>query len=72
LFALLGRLPFIKPVERTAAEKSQLGIMEARVETLLQVLRTVRPAYQTFYASLDNAQKLRVDTLGPRRHGWQW
>jgi hypothetical protein len=46
--------------------------MEARVETLLQVLRTVRPAYQTFYASLDNAQKLRMDALGPRRQGWQW
>ena len=38
--------------------------MEARVETLLRVLKTVRPAYQTFYASLDNAQKLRVDALG--------
>ncbi len=58
--------------ETTAAEKSQLGIMEARIETMWQVVKTVRPAYGAFYATLDNAQQLRLDALGPRRNGWRW
>src|SRR5215831_15879327 len=35
-------------------------------------LKIVRPAYDTFYASLDSQQKARLDALGPGRHGWRW
>jgi LTXXQ motif family protein len=57
---------------KTNADKPPLAVMETRVQTMLQVLRTVRPAYEKFYASLNDIQKRRVDALGPSRHGWQW
>jgi hypothetical protein len=38
----------------------------------LDVLKTVRPAYEAFYAKLDDKQKQRLDSLGPRRSGWRW
>ncbi len=53
-------------------DKSQIAVMEGRIETLLQVLQTVRPAYDQFYASLNDRQKRIVDALGPRRRRWQW
>ncbi len=56
----------------SAGDKSQLNVIQARVETLLEVLKTVRPAYEAFYAKLDDNQKLRLDSLGPRRNGWRW
>jgi LTXXQ motif family protein len=58
----LGRTP----------DKSPLSVIEARIETLLQVLKTVRPAYESFYAKLDDTQKRRLDALGPGRRGWRW
>jgi hypothetical protein len=57
---------------RTDTGKPPLAVMETRVETMLQVLRTVRPAYEKFYAVLNDTQKKRLDALGPSRHGWQW
>ncbi len=56
----------------STADKSQLSVIQGRVETLLEVLKTVRPAYEAFYAKLDDNQKLRLDSLGPRRNGWRW
>jgi hypothetical protein len=53
-------------------DKSQLSIMQSRVEALVDILKTVRPAYEAFYAKLTDNQKLRVDALGPRRNGWRW
>jgi hypothetical protein len=58
--------------ESGVGDKSQLDVIEARIETMLQVLKAVRPAYEGFYAKLDNAQKLRLSALGPRRNGWRW
>ena len=53
-------------------DKSQLSVMQSRVEALADVLKTVRPAYEAFYAKLNDNQKLRLDALGPRRNGWRW
>jgi LTXXQ motif family protein len=55
-----------------STDKSQLAVIQSRVETLLDVLKAVRPAYEAFYAKLDDNQKLRLDSLGPRRNGWRW
>jgi len=41
------------------------------MEAMLQAVKTVRPAFDAFYASLDNDQKARLDSIGPRRWGWQ-
>lgn len=54
---------------RTAGER--LAFMEKRMEAMLQAVKTVRPAFDAFYASLDSDQKARLDAAGPRRWGWQ-
>jgi hypothetical protein len=46
--------------------------MEQRMEAMLQAIRTVRPAFDAFYATLTDAQKTRLDRLGPRRWQWRW
>ena len=56
----------------SVGDKSQLSVMQSRVEALADVLKTVRPAYEAFYAKLNDNQKLRLDALGPRRNGWRW
>ena len=53
-------------------EKSQLSVMQSWIEALVDVIKTVRPAYEVFYAKLNDNQKLRLDALGPRRNGWRW
>ncbi|QQO22589.1 Spy/CpxP family protein refolding chaperone [Bradyrhizobium diazoefficiens] len=53
-----------KPTER-------LELAERRLETMLQAVKSVRPAFQAFYDSLDDAQKLSLNSVGPRRWGWQ-
>ena len=57
---------------KTNADKPQLELMEMKVEMMLQVLRTVRPAYEKFYAVLSDTQKKTLNALGPGRHGWQF
>jgi hypothetical protein len=52
-----------KPTERLAA-------MESRLEAMLQAVKTVRPAFDGFYATLDEQQKARLNATGPRRWGW--
>jgi hypothetical protein len=54
---------------KTATER--LTVMEKRMETMLAALKTVRPAFDAFYGSLDDSQKARLDAVGPRRWGWQ-
>jgi hypothetical protein len=54
---------------RTSAER--LARMEARMEAMLQAVKTVRPAFDAFYGSLDSEQKARFDAAGPRHWGWQ-
>ena len=54
---------------RTSAER--LARMETRLEAMLQAVKTVRPAFDAFYGSLDSEQKARLDSVGPRRWGWQ-
>jgi hypothetical protein len=49
--------------------------MEKRVEAMLQAIKSVRPAFEPFYALLDDQQRARLDAIGPRRwgwHGWRW
>src|SRR5262249_40769044 len=55
------------PRETVETTTVQLAVMERRVAGLLDALKIVRPAYDTFYASLDSQQKARLDALGPGR-----
>jgi hypothetical protein len=52
------------PVER-------LGVMEKRLTAMLEGVKTVRPAFEAFYASLTDQQKARLVDVGPRRWGWR-
>jgi hypothetical protein len=65
-------LAMISATCKGGTDKSQLSAIQSRIETLLDVLKTVRPVYEAFYAKLDDNQKLRLDSLGPRRNGWRW
>jgi LTXXQ motif family protein len=54
-----------------AKSTERLQAMEKRVEAMLQAIKTVRPAFEAFYAALDDRQKARLDDIGPRRWGWR-
>ncbi|MFD2182782.1 Spy/CpxP family protein refolding chaperone [Rhodoplanes azumiensis] len=61
-----------KRVPRLQTAPEQLAMMEKRLDTAIQALRLVRPAFDAFYAALDATQKARIDELGPKRSGWLW
>lgn len=42
----------------------RLEVMEKRLDAMVQAAKTVQPALEDFYASLDNEQKARFNTLG--------
>jgi hypothetical protein len=46
--------------------------MEKRLEAMLLAVKTLRPAFESFYATLTDEQKARLGEAGPRRWGWRW
>jgi hypothetical protein len=54
----------VKPTER-------LELAEKRLDTMLQAIKVVRPAFQAFYDALDDKQKASLDAVGPRTWGWR-
>lgn len=46
--------------------------MEKRMETMLQAVRTMRPALEAFYATLSDEQKARLDSNVGRGRSWRW
>jgi hypothetical protein len=59
------------PADWPKTARERLALMEKRMETMLAAIKTVRPAFDAFYTSLDDTQKTRLDAVGPRRWGWQ-
>jgi hypothetical protein len=59
------------PRDFPASATARMELMEKRMEAMLAAVKTVRPAFDAFYATLDNEQKARIDQGGPRRWGWQ-
>lgn len=57
---------------RPQTSVAELEMMDKRLATLAQAFSAVKPAFEAFYASLDDRQKAKLDELGPRRHGWRW
>jgi hypothetical protein len=55
-----------EPLETTSV---RLAAMEMRLDALSEALKLVRPAYERFYASLDDRQKAVVEAMG-RRRSW--
>jgi LTXXQ motif family protein len=58
------------PREFPASATGRLELMEKRLDAMQQAIRTVRPAFDAFYATLNEEQKARVNTSGPRHWGW--
>lgn len=58
------------PREFPASATGRLELMEKRLDAMQQAIRTVRPAFDAFYATLNDEQKARVNTSGPRHWGW--
>lgn len=54
-----------------AKSTERLQLMEKRVDAMLQAIKVVRPAFEAFYNSLDEAQKTRLDEAGPHHWGWR-
>ncbi len=53
-----------------ASSPERLAFAETAMETALAQMRQIRPAFDSFYASLDDDQRKVVDNLVPRhRHG---
>jgi hypothetical protein len=61
------------PAELPLTPTGRLDVMEKRLEAMLQGVKTVRPALETFFKSLDDEQKARFIAVGPQpgRH-WGW
>ena len=55
-----------------ATTKAELEMMDNRLEIMSQAVKTLRPAFDAFYASLDRKQQQRLDVFGPRHRGWRW
>ncbi len=61
-----------KRAQRLQTASAQLDMMERRLDSALQAVNAVRPAFASFYSALDERQRARVDALGPKRQGWLW
>ena len=58
--------------EMPTTTKAELEMMDNRLETMSQAVKTLRPAFDAFYASLDSKQQQRLDVFGPRHRSWRW
>ena len=60
------------PATWPATTMERLGLMEKRLEVMHAAVKTVRPAFEAFYGSLDANQKAALDGAAPRGWGWNW
>lgn len=58
-----------KSGEKPKTAPDRLARMEAMMTTRLGALKTVRPAFDTFYGTLSDKQKSAIDGLMTRGHG---
>jgi len=58
--------------EIPATTIAQLEIVDRRLDAMSQAVKTLRPAFEAFYAALGDQQKQRLDVFGPKHHGWRW
>jgi hypothetical protein len=58
------------PVEVPQTVSARLALMEARTTLMLDAVKTLRPAFDAFYATLTAEQKTRLDAGRP--HRWFW
>ncbi len=59
------------PRDLPQSAPARLEAMEKRIDAMLEAVKTVRPAFDALYASLNDEQKARLDSAGPRNWGWR-
>ena len=57
------------PTEPPSSPAARLEFMEKRTEAMLTALKTIRPAFDAFFATLTDEQKAQFDAIGPRGRG---
>jgi hypothetical protein len=57
------------PPEGARTPPARLAAVQARLDSLLQAIGTVRPALDNLYNSLTDEQKAAFDAIGPERNG---
>jgi hypothetical protein len=57
------------PPEDARTPPARLAAVQARLDSMLQAIGTVRPALDNFYNSLTDEQKAAFDAVGPERNG---
>ena len=60
------------PSEMPITMNGRMAAMEKHMETMLQAIKTKRPALDGFYAVLSDEQKARFDSRGGRGRFWRW
>jgi hypothetical protein len=58
--------------EAPATTKAGLEMIDNRLEIMSQAVKSLRPAFDAFYVSLDRQQQQRLDVFGPRHRSWRW
>ncbi|WP_128926427.1 Spy/CpxP family protein refolding chaperone [Bradyrhizobium guangxiense] len=59
------------PTEVPTTTVSRMEFMERRMEAMLQSIKTVRPAFESFYETLSDEQKARLDSPSDRNRFWR-
>lgn len=60
------------PREWPESPVARLDFMERRLAAMLDGIKTVRPAFTAFYASLSDEQKAQLKTAWPHHWGWRF
>ena len=58
------------PPDLPASATGRLETIEKRLDAMLTAIKIVRPAFDAFYATLNDEQKARINTGGSSRWGW--
>jgi hypothetical protein len=56
-----------REIPQTSAQR--MAFMETRMEAMLAAIKIVRPAFEAFYATMTDEQKVRLDSVAPQRRG---
>jgi hypothetical protein len=59
------------PAEFPATMSTRMSLMEQRAEAMLAAIKTVRPAFDAFYATLTDEQKKQLESNRDERRFWR-
>lgn len=60
------------PTEFPTTTVGRMAAMEKRLEAMLAAVKTMQPAMEAFYATLNDEQKARLDTSAGAGRFWRW